>query len=542
MFSQFEPQLDANETKLFANIGKMNPGFGFDAVIVVCGSEEQAEFWTARIENTVDQVTKSGAILQVVTEDWEGGAGNALGSLYAFKKAHAAIKARDGDYSKDILNMMKSGSSVAIYHSAGKGTRLAPLSISECNNKPAVKLPATVDINGEKVHMTILESVILSTAPYAKGRNGRLSVFWADQVFVPQEFARSGEFAADILSFSGAMPTQEEWVAQGLSSYGLVAANADGSACQIEKASDVASASAVLAAAGFSAPTKVGPSLGSFSVSHQLLEALMTEFQPELDAKHGKMDTDAHLWMAFSLPEATYADALQAKFSKPDLIAHHKRMSAFKANFVTHNGPKFFGMVDAGAKATSYYWDFGQLNGFFKNSMTVLDAENHGYALRKFFGIPLTAMELDSNTGATEVDDDSLFLTSNLTGGNVERSLVVGCDIHNITATNCLLINVTAKKINATGAFLYNVFDSSEEGITVGEGEVYTSVMHAGGQPVVVKSHIDTDGGAAWDAPVHGNAKSFAQLYQDNVGQNVVGSFARYQELQSEHGFLRSNE
>ena len=67
--------------------------------------------------------------------------------------------------------------------------------------------------------------------------------------------------------------------------------------------------------------------------------------------------------------------------------------------------------------------------------MTVLDAENHGYALRKFFGIPLTAMELDSNTGATEVDDDSLFLTSNLTGGNVERSLVVGCDIHNITAT-----------------------------------------------------------------------------------------------------------
>jgi hypothetical protein len=98
MFSQFEPQLDANETKLFANIGKMNPGFGFDAVVIVCGTEEQTEFWTARIENTVDQVTKSGAILQVVTEDWEGGAGNALGSLYAFKKAHAAVKARDGDY------------------------------------------------------------------------------------------------------------------------------------------------------------------------------------------------------------------------------------------------------------------------------------------------------------------------------------------------------------------------------------------------------------------------------------------------------------
>jgi len=542
MFSQFEPQLDANETKLFSNIGKMNPGFGFDAVIVVCGSEEQTEFWTARIENTVDQVTKSGAILQVVTEDWEGGAGNALGSLYAFKKAHAAVKDRDGDYSKDILNMMKSGSSVAIYHSAGKGTRLAPLSLSECNNKPAVKLPANVDINGEKVHMTILESVILSTAPYAKGRNGRLSVFWADQVFVPQEFQRSGEFAADILSFSGPMPTQEDWEAQNLSSYGLVATNADGSAVQIEKSASASAAASVLAAAGCAAPAKVGSSLGSFSVSHQLLEALLTEFHPELDAKKGKMDTDAHLWMAMTLPEDTYANALESKFTRSDLIAHHKRMTAFKTNFVSHNGPKFFGMVDAGAKASCYYWDFGTLNGFFKNSMTVLEAENHGYALRKFFGIPLTAMELDSNTGGTEVDDDSLFLTSNLTSGNVERSLVVGCDIHNITATNSLLINVTAKKINATGAFLYNVFDNSEEGITVGEGEVYTSVMHAGGQPVVVKSSIATDGGAAWSAPVHGNAKSFEQLYQANVGQNVVASFARYQQLQSEHGFLRSNE
>jgi hypothetical protein len=78
--------------------------------------------------------------------------------------------------------------------------------------------------------------------------------------------------------------------------------------------------------------------------------------------------------------------------------------------------------------------------------------------------------------------------------------------------------------------------------ITVGEGEVYTSVIHAGGQPVVVKSTLGTDGGAAWHAPVCGNAKSFEQLYQDNVGQNVVGSFERYRQLQSEGGFLRSNE
>ena len=65
------------------------------------------------------------------------------------------------------------------FHTAGKGTRLAPLPGSENNNKPGVKLPVTV---AEGQPVSILESVIQQTGIYAASRKGRLSVFWGDQV------------------------------------------------------------------------------------------------------------------------------------------------------------------------------------------------------------------------------------------------------------------------------------------------------------------------------------------------------------------------
>lgn len=62
---------------------------------------------------------------------------------------------------------------------------MAPLPGAENNNKPGVKLPATVKIGDKNLSITILESVIKQTGCYAKSRMGRLSVFWGDQVFIP---------------------------------------------------------------------------------------------------------------------------------------------------------------------------------------------------------------------------------------------------------------------------------------------------------------------------------------------------------------------
>lgn len=73
---------------------------------------------------------------------------------------------------------------MGLYHTAGKGTRLAPMPGSENNNKPGVKLAVTADINGKPSPLTILESVVKQTGVYGKSRKGRLSVFWGDQVTV----------------------------------------------------------------------------------------------------------------------------------------------------------------------------------------------------------------------------------------------------------------------------------------------------------------------------------------------------------------------
>jgi hypothetical protein len=81
-----------------------------------------------------------------VSEDWGGaGAGNGLGTLYAFQKAHALAWNK---YGVDLNAALEQGKvSAGLFHTAGKGTRMAPLPASENNNKPGVvcTISTTVD-------------------------------------------------------------------------------------------------------------------------------------------------------------------------------------------------------------------------------------------------------------------------------------------------------------------------------------------------------------------------------------------------------------
>ena len=98
----------------------------------------------------------------------------ALGTLYAYQNA---VKLARELHNMDLDAGLKDGSlAVGLYHTAGKGTRLAPLPGAENNNKPGVKLAATVKVAGLSVPMTILEGVVKQTGCYAKSRKGRLSV------------------------------------------------------------------------------------------------------------------------------------------------------------------------------------------------------------------------------------------------------------------------------------------------------------------------------------------------------------------------------
>ena len=276
-------------------------------------------------------------------------------------------------YGLDIDAQLDSGKiSIALYHTAGKGTRLAPLPGAENNNKPGVKLPTTIKVGAKLLPMTILEAVVKQTSVYARSRAGRLSVYWGDQVFIPTvpvEYTPSHH--VDILCSLGPTPSEQEWQEKGLDKYGLIAASDNGDAAQVDKV-DHATATKLLSS--FGKISSVGVSLGSFSVSSQMLFALLKEFSQELYQKVGKLDSDPHLWMPMTLEKAAYIKLMAQKEISADIASlHFDRIAAFLSRFRdehrtgrnAHWG--IFGAVDVGQGV--YWWDFGQLKLYQRNAL-----------------------------------------------------------------------------------------------------------------------------------------------------------------------------
>ena len=370
---------------------------GYDIVIVCTGNEKQAEYWQQRLESVRGVVLPASSTVLAVHEDWPGGAGNGLGTFYAYVKACAAAKAAHGI---DIPELLAAGThSVGLYHTAGKGTRLAPLPAAENNNKPGVKLPAAIPVGERKVPLSILESVIKQTGAYACSRKGRLSVYWGDQVFIPSvEMAYKPSCHADILCTLGPMASEAEWAEKGLNGYGLIAVGSNGAA-QVEK---VTHAQAVQMLSALGDIQSVGVSLGSFSLSAAILEAFVEEFKAELAAKEGKLDTDPHLWMPLTLQCADYCSLMASKgVPEEQSKQHHERMAGFMGRFAPGGelpgGMGLFGAVDIGADA--FWWDYGQLRWYLQNNLMLCEDGTNAAAMRRFYGIADARVCPDSTNG-----------------------------------------------------------------------------------------------------------------------------------------------
>jgi hypothetical protein len=330
----------------------------------------------------------------------------ALGTLYAFTKASNLARERN----IDLLHDLTAGKiSIGLYHTAGKGTRLAPLPGSENNNKPGVKLPATIPIEGQqaKAPMTILEAVIKQTGCYAKSRVGRLSVFWGDQIFIP---TTPVEYHAihqvDILCSLGPMMTEAEWKQKGMEKYGLIAQCENGKAAQVEKV-DHATAVELLKDLG-GAIQSVGASLGSFSVSWQILTILLEEFSSELEKKEGKYDSDPHLWMPMTLSQPSYLHLMKQKgVSEEASAAHYHRiqnmMSRFYSRYPDLLPERLFGPVDVGQDV--FWWDYGLLKLYQRNTLLMTEKSPEAEMMRMFFGISAESFIRDSDLVNTDVTD-----------------------------------------------------------------------------------------------------------------------------------------
>ena len=109
----------------------------FDVTIICTTDDHQAEFWMSKLSISKDEGSQFPMAI-AVSEDWNNasGAGNGLGTLYAWQKA---VKYAQETFSVDLKTLLEQGKiSAALFHTAGKGTRMAPLPASENNNKPGV--------------------------------------------------------------------------------------------------------------------------------------------------------------------------------------------------------------------------------------------------------------------------------------------------------------------------------------------------------------------------------------------------------------------
>ena len=389
------------------------------------------------------------------------------------------------------------------------------------------KLPFAVK-NGESMQpITVLESVIRQTGVYAEARKGRLSVFWGDQVFLPTAATNhTPTHHADILCtlLGDTAPTAEEWTAQGLDKYGVIAVVGTEEpleAAQVEKVSHQ-TATEMLGSLG--QIRQVGPSLGSFSVSSLFLEALCSEFAKELEEKVAKFDTDPHFWMPLTLPEASYVSLMSQKGTDEAVSKeHYTRMAAMKASFLkaaADTGLGLFGAVDVGKDAC--WWDYGQLKLYHANTRLLLEKSASADLLRSFLGIDDATTEFESTTGNGTIADSYVFM-SKLGDGSVQDSLLSRVAAPMIQANGAIVVNCASTKsiTSGKGSILYNIIDSTGEGIVAEDGEVVVGVTDETGTTSLLRSRMDVDGGKAWKIKLNMNESSFEEVHKKNKNANI---------------------
>lgn len=346
-----------------------------------------------------------------------------------------------------------------------------------------------------------------------------------DQVFIPSAvFQYTPTHHIDIMCtlLGETAPTAEEWVEQGLDKYGVIAVSSGPgkNAAQVEKV-DHATAIQMLQSLGDIG--SVGPSLGSFSVSAKMLNALCEEFSGELSAKEGKLDTDPHFWMPMTLSMPDYISLMSQKgVDKSESEAHYKRIGKMKESFLgdkSNESMGLFGAVDVGKDAC--WWDYGQLKWYYGNNMKILGDDENSRLLRKFLGVTGNSMYSDIDS-EVKVDDTSCLFASSLKSGAVKGSVLASVNALEVDAEDAIIVNCVAKKIKAgKGAILYNLVDESDEGIVAGEGEVIVSVTEESGEQMILKSNTNTCGGKAWKTVLDVNTLSFEQVHEKNKDANV---------------------
>ena len=325
------------------------------AVVIVTSTKASQRFWSERLAH----IPK----LLVLVEDEP--LGNGLGTLRAYADARSL-----GPFE-----------SLFIYHTAGKGTRLAPLPGCSANDKARVLLPGL--INGQPI--TLLEAVIRQTSLF--DAPNRLHVFWGDQLFIPDQISQPTTPISILTKETKPTP-----------SYGAIYPNPNGGAHLAEKI-DLSSQ--------FS--TTPHTSLGSFSITFDLADKLLDEFSSDTKP----LNADFDFWMALTLSEELYTQL----GGNP---LHQARLKQLGDHTLLSPRP---------VGKDAYWWDYGQLKRYYKNCLKVVEDSDEGATMRAFFGEP-PQIEGLNNSVAINVQAKRI---------EAENSVLINCSAPSITAKNALV-------------------------------------------------------------------------------------------------------
>jgi len=187
-------------------------------------------------------------------------------------------------------------------------------------------------------------------------------------------------------------------------------------------------------------------------------------------------------------------------------------MSGFKKQLLTeHPELGIFGAVDVGIE--SYWWDYGQVKYYLKNSLKAVDQNHEGEAIRKFYNFH---KHIDHSTIGNDVmvDENSFIITSKIKKGSVKNSLLIGVKADEINVENCVIIKVTVPGINATGSLLYNI--TEEQKLDLDKGTVRADSYIPFASHYALTTNIDRDGGEDWNEVLSGNELSYENLFNLN--------------------------
>ena len=473
---------------------------GFDAIIISASSGNK-EYWQERLEKSRNEILPLKTKIIIIEEDWPAGAGQLLGTLYAFQKANEEI---------GLEELLKGKQSIAVYHTAGHGKRMAPLCGTEVNNKPGIKLPKMIKIEEKVKPLTVLETVIFSTQIFAEGRNGRVCVFWGDQVFIPSEkVKRKTRLPVEIFGIKKKfLFSKKDWQ-KHWQSYGVLIPAKKRRILLREKISWLKIQK--LLEKGRLKEDKDGKitiikSLGCFSVNFQFLEALLDEFSKEIEAKKRNLNTDFHLWVPLTSRKKEY----QAEAGSG---IYWERIKKFRRNFIQKTGSKkIISEKDLGDK--TLWWDYGHLKIYYLNLLKLLKKNDEGEAAREFFEAEKYWIKRKASKKLKI--KNSILINTDIERGEIENVILIDSKITLIKARNSVIVSSQARGISgiksglAKNILLYNIRE--EKRIKTFPAEVITDIIPGEGTKIRMRTSLLRDGKKDWQVRLPKNIFAYGEI------------------------------